>query len=315
MAAVGGGLVVFHSGIGYHDPGQLHVVDALTGELRYKVDVQGTPSHPTAINVMPLLVPNPANGTVMAYCADPYFLRAVRLGPTSGTVLWTQSLIIGGQDALPTMVGDSIVLEGCAYDVVTGERNQFYSPGPSSITVTYDSVRRNIYISRPDSPRSSLLAYRYTDNARIDFLWEYIGLGVGWDSVAIGPDGKIYSNADSLLLEFDPDTGAILRSVSGMFATYSVPSLTAGMIWTNSEDNTTPYDLQTFHPARTLPGGNFANGYGACGAFTDGYFVMDHGVLVGNRGSMCTPSPLHSPLIFLRACGSRPAITLASAVS
>ena len=291
------------------------MVDALTGELRYKVDVQGTPSHPTAINVMPLLVPNPANGTVMAYCADPYFLRAVRLGPTSGTVLWTQSLIIGGQDALPTMVGDSIVLEGCAYDVVTGERNQFYSPGPSSITVTYDSVRRNIYISRPDSPRSSLLAYRYTDNARIDFLWEYIGLGVGWDSVAIGPDGKIYSNADSLLLEFDPDTGAILRSVSGMFATYSVPSLTAGMIWTNSEDNTTPYDLQTFHPARTLPGGNFANGYGACGAFTDGYFVMDHGVLVGNRGSMCTPSPLHSPLIFLRACGSRPAITLASAVS
>jgi hypothetical protein len=285
MAAVAGGLVVFHSGSGQgYDPGQLYVLDAITGALRYKVDVRGNPNGPVPDNVMPLLVPNPADGTVMAYCADPYFLRAVQLGPTSGSVLWTQSLVIGGQFVLPTLVGNSIVLEARAYDVATGAWNQFYHTGSNVIPVAYDPVRRHIYISKDDSDGPSLTAYRYTSNEQIDFLWQHFGGGTGWDSVAIGPDGKVYSNADSLLVEIDPDTGATLRSVSGTFATYSVPSLTAGMIWTNSGYETTAYDLQTFQPARTFPGANFGNVYDACGAFTDGYFVMDRGVLVGNRG-------------------------------
>ena len=282
MAAVGGGLVVFHSGI-VNDAGQLYVLDAITGALRYKVDVRGTPTYPTSINVMPLLVPNPADGTVMAYCSDPHRLVAVRLGPTNGSILWTHGLATFNY-ALPTLVGNSIVIAGTAYDVDTGTPNLFLFMGGENKTVSYDSARRNIYISEFDSAGSSLRAYRYINNAQIDFLWQHFGPGVGWDSAAIGPDGKLYSNGDSHLVEIDPDTGALLRSVYGVFATDSVPSLTAGMIWTNSSRDTTAYDLHTFQPARTFPGANFANTYEASGAFTDGYFVLDHGVLVGNRG-------------------------------
>ena len=123
----------------------------LTGALRYKVPVM------LDINVMPLLVPNPADGTVMAYCTDYATVRAVRLGANSGSILWTQSGQFGGS-SMPTVVGNSIVLAGpgqfYAFDRDTGAPNHFHQGtvhGGGGTTVAYDSARQHIYVLELDS--------------------------------------------------------------------------------------------------------------------------------------------------------------------
>lgn len=289
--AVAGGLVVFHSGVGSNnDPGQLYVLDAITGAFRYKVDVQGNPPD-ASINRMPLLIPDPADGTVMAYCADSYTLRAVRLGPTSGSLVWTQAWP-PGTDAIPTLVGHSIVIAGpgqaCAYDLETGAPNCFFAGGVSGgggITVAYDAARRNIYVVADDYTVTALSAFRYTSNAQIEPLWERTGPGIGNGAVAIGPDGKVYAVAGSIV-EFDPDTGMTLRSVTSPWGSYLTPAITAGTIWmtAGSSSRTMAYDLSTFQLARSFPGDNFGNTYTSPGAFADGYAVLDHGIIVGSPG-------------------------------
>jgi outer membrane protein assembly factor BamB len=105
QAAVGGGLVVFHTGMYTAEAGQLYVLDATTGTLRYIV-----PGLSTDLTFMPLLVPNPADGTVMAYCGDPYSVRAVQLGQTGGSVLWTAYLNAPAW-ANVALVGDSMPMK------------------------------------------------------------------------------------------------------------------------------------------------------------------------------------------------------------
>lgn len=290
-AAVAGGLVVFHSGVGF-DPGQLYVLDAITGAFRYKVDVQGALTMPTSNTVMPLLVPNPADGTVMAYCTDPYALRAVRLGPTDGSLLWTQSWNYGSY-SIPTPVGHSIIVAGpghcSAFDIETGAPNHFYWStihGGGGTTVAYDSARNHIYSLVDDSPESTLSAFRYTSNSQIELLWQRSGPGIAHGSVAIGPGGKVYAAEGSTLIEVDPNTGATLRSAAGTFGGYMTPAITAGMVWTNvgMGYQTTAYALETLQPARSFPSGNFGSAYLSPGAFADGYAVLDYGIIVGLPG-------------------------------
>jgi hypothetical protein len=297
QAAVGGDLVVFHNGgLFESDAGELYVLDAPTGALRYKVaGVIDRSSGSGPPLMMPLLVPNPADGTIMAYCANGATIWGVRLGPSSGSIVWTQGGQFGGV-SMPTLVGNSIVVAGpgqfYAFDRATGTPNHFYQGtvhGGGGTTVAYDSVRQHIYVLEQANPpgqlsEQALTVFQYTSNAQIDFLWQRIGEGIGRGSVAIGPSGNVYVAGGSHLLELHPDTGATLRSVTGSFYTQLTPAITAGLIWANSAGRTTAYDLETMQPVRTLPEANSGSWYFSPGAFADGYFLMARGDTVFAKG-------------------------------
>ena len=315
-AAVGGGLVVFHGGspagsLGPPTPGaeQLIVLDAATGALRYKVpgifernDGTGPPGS------MPLLIPNPADGTVMAYYVEGATMWAVRLGPTSGAIVWKQSGIFG--NAIPTRVGNSIVVANAcrfyAFDQATGAANLFHQgtcTGGSGTTAAYDSARQQIYILQMATPpgtlssEQALTAYKYVSNSQIDFLWQRVGPGIGRGSVALGPTGNVYAAGAGLLLELNPATGATIRSVSGRFG--MTPAVTAGVLWVNLDgESTMAFDLETLRPLRTLNGGNGSGSstYSSVGAFADGYLVMIRGDAVIAKGfAVWVPSPTPLP--------------------
>ena len=313
QAAVGGGLVVFHGGMmapasSPPTPGanQLVVLDAATGALRYKVPVPGdrTPG------MMPLLVPNPADGTVMAYYATGDMVSGVRLGPSSGSVVWTQMGQFGGR-SIPTLVGSSIVVAGpCqfyAFDQMSGAPNHFHQGschGGGGTTVVYDSGRQHIYVleaaNAPGtiSSEQALTAFHYAGNAQIDFLWQRVGRGIGRGSVALGSSGNVYVTDYGLLLELNPGTGATIRSAPGTFQSQVTPAITADLFWASSGDGSTVvHDLETLQPRRTFSGGNDSSSmHSSVGAFADGYFVMSRGDNVFSKGFAVWAGPTAQPL-------------------
>jgi hypothetical protein len=307
-AAVGGGLVVFHGGVksssmGPPTPGaqQLLVLDAATGALRYKVSLPAEPNDSVGeIHMMPLLVPNPSDGTVMAYCNGLSTLWSVQLGPTNGSVVWKQRVGASefGAQSMPTLVEDALFIGGTnqlfAFDRISGtpifvdeDRR-----GGGARTAVYDAARGHIYTPGI----KGLSAFRYVSNAQIEFLWHRDGggeNGIGNSSIAIAPDGKIYVPGSGFhFYELDPDTGATLRSVPGSFGESIAPSITTGLLWMpNTDGSTRVYNLDTLQLVRTLPGYNNSGRYPGAGAFTDGYFLMARGDTVFAKGFDVWPNP------------------------
>ena len=287
---VGGGFVTF-VGTTFSDS-SLYVLDAVTGTLRYTVPILAQMG-----SVMPTVVRDPVTGHVTAFVADGARVSAVSLGAASGSVLWTQDGQFGG-DSIPTVVGRSIVLAGpgqyYAFDRATGAANHFWAGnvyGGGGSTVAYDATRHQFYVveSYNDSTRT-LSAYHYTDNAHITLLWQRTGEGVRSQSVAIGPTGKVYSAGASVIWELDPATGATLRSIPGSFE--GTPALTNNVLWIFGDGQTFAYDLVTLQLLRALNGGGFESSYRSPGAFTDGYFVLDYGDIVGSPSFDVYGSPL-----------------------
>ncbi len=300
QAAVGGGFVVFHGGVSGNGSGQLYVLNANTGAFLYNVAVPG------GIDVMPTIVSNPVTGAVTAYCADGSSLRAVSLGATSGSVVWTQTGSFGGS-SLPTVVGSSIVMAGpgqyYAFDQTTGTANHFHAgdvSGGGGVTVAYDAARRQFYVLEDYSGNvgNALTAYHYTDNGHIEMVWQKTGVGIGnGGSVAIGADGKVYAADMSRIVELDPTTGATLRFISGSFANGMTPALTNGVLWAFSGNQTVAYDLNSLQLLRALSGsrGSLNSAYDSPGAFADGYFALDYGTIVGSHGFDVYDAPVPEP--------------------
>ena len=300
-AAVGGGLVAFYGGV--KSPGsapptpgaqQLLVLDAATGTLRYKVSLPAEPNDSIGeIYMMPLLVPNPSDGTVMAYCNGLSTLWSVRLGPTSGSVVWKQQVGASefGAQSMPTLVEDALVIGGTnrvfAFDRISG--TPIFADedrrGGGAKTAAYDAARRHIYTPGI----RGLSAFRYVNNAQIEFLWHRDGggeNGIGNSSIAIAPNGNVFVPGSGFhFYELDPDTGATLRSVPGSFAGSIAPSITTGLLWMpNTDGYTRAYDLDTLELVRTLPGHNNSGRYPGAGAFVDGYFLIARGDTVFANG-------------------------------
>ncbi|MGE5213409.1 MAG: hypothetical protein ACM3NN_06935 [Nitrospirota bacterium] len=287
---VGGGFVTFVGTT--FTSSSLYVLDAVTGALRYTVPILAQTG-----SEMPTVVPNPVSGHVTAFVADGARVSAVSLGLASGTVLWTQDGQFGGQ-SIPTVVGSSIVLAGpgqyYAFDQATGSANHFWAGnvyGGGGSTVAYDATRHEFYVVEAyDDSTPVLSAYHYTDNAHITLLWQRTGDGVGSQSVAISPTGKVYSAGGSVIWELNPATGATLRSIPGSFA--GVPALTNNVLWIFGNGQTFAYDLVTLQLLRAFNGGGFESSYRSPGAFTNGYFVLDYGNIVGYPSFDVYGSPL-----------------------
>src|SRR6266404_7839621 len=101
---VGGGFVTFVGST--ISSSSLYVLDAITGALRYTVPIPEGP-----VSLMPTVVQDSISGNVTAFVAGYPYVSAVSLGPTSGSVLWTQ---LGDFccSSIPTVVGSSIILIG-----------------------------------------------------------------------------------------------------------------------------------------------------------------------------------------------------------
>lgn len=293
-AAVGGGLVVFYGGMTCSgcstptpDAKQLVVLDAATGALRYKVALPVEPNNPEETQAMPVLVPNPSDGTVMAYCAGSHTLWSVRLGPSSGSVLWKQPVF--GPYSMATLAEDAVVVGGVnqlfAFDRISGTPIVINSThGGGAKTPVYDAARRHIYAPGI----RGLSAFRYVNNAQIEFLWHRPGGGedgIGIGSIAIGPNGKVYVPSSGFhYFELDPDTGATLRSIPGKVGGSFAPSITKDLLCASNTDGVRVYDLETLQLVRTLPGYNSSDRFPGAGAFTDGYFLVAWGDNVFSPG-------------------------------
>ena len=296
---VGGGFVTFVGSTS--SSSALYVLDAITGTLRYTVSI---PEGLTSL--MPTVVQDPISGNVTAFVADGNEVSAVSLGPTSGSVLWTQTGNFGGS-SIPTIVGSSIVLAGpgqyYAFDQTTGAANHFWSGnivGGGGTTVAYDAARQQFYVRADyDDVTTALSAYEYTDNDHITLLWQRTDPSVGSvGSVAIGPTGNVYSAGYGFIWELDPATGTMLRSISGSFANSVTPALTNNVLWIYSEIQVFAYDLGTLQLLRAFNGsrGSSNGPYDSPGAFADGYFVLDYG---GKQSfdvySVPSPTPTPTP--------------------
>jgi hypothetical protein len=299
QAGIGGGFVTLVGSTA--SSSSLYVLDPITGTLRYTVPIPEGPG-----SLMPTIVQDPISGNVTAFVADGgSTVSAVSLGPVSGSVLWTQYGLFGGQ-SIPTVVGSSIVLAGpnqyYAFDRMTGAENHFWSGGGfggGGTTVAYDAARQQFYVLEDyDGTTPTLSAYHYTDNDHIRLLWHRTGAGVGGGgSAAIGPTGKVYSAGNSVIWELNPATGATLRFIPGSFASGVTPALTNNVLWISGEEQVFAYDLVTLQLSRAFNGsrGSLNTPYDGPGAFADGYFVLDYGVNYGSHSFDVYRAPTPSP--------------------
>ncbi|HEY7118638.1 MAG TPA: PQQ-binding-like beta-propeller repeat protein [Tepidisphaeraceae bacterium] len=283
------GLVVYQAEEQGTNAQKLFVLDAATGALKYTV------ASLSNIANAPTLYHNPSTGKLTAYVSNGGNVQAIQLDATSGTVLWTKSGSIGGA-SIPTVAGSSVVLAGpgqyYSFDINTGASNHFQSgniSGGGGTTVAYDPSRSQFYVMEDyNGATTALTAYHYTSNSTITQVWQKTGAGVdSGASVALGADGKIYSVDNSTLVERDPDTGNILRSLGGQtFANAVTPALTDGYLWAFGQNDTYVYDLASFTKVKTLPGsrGSLNSSYDAPGSFDDGHFLLDYGTIYNSPG-------------------------------
>jgi hypothetical protein len=291
QAAYGGGLVAFGSGSDATTGFKLSVLDAATGTAKYDVTLGISPS------VMPLMVPE-SNGTVTAYVMNSGTLKAVSLGASSGSVLWTAT----GQYSsfmMPTLAGSSVVVANAgnyyAYDRSTGTVNHFQTPGASGIGTTpaYDATRALLYILAGYSgTTTAITAYHYASNGSITQAWQYTGVGVkDGNSVAIGPNGDIYSVDNTTLVELSSVDGHVVRSLPGQsFANGLTPIISGNTLWTfnpnGANSKTIGYDLTSLNVVASLPfsRGDELTAYSSAGAADDLHFLTASTTTFGQNG-------------------------------
>ena len=280
QAAYGNGLVAVSTGINGTDQGDLVVLDAATGYLKYTVNL-GFEAN------LPVLVPG-SNGTTTAYVANGSTLDAVSLGANSGSILWSASGEFGGA-SIPTVVGNNTVVlaspgQYYAINASTGAINNFHSAnifGGGGDTVVFDAAHNELYVKDQYNQNTfALTAYSFGGNYNsITQLWQDTGSGIGNEGqVALDANGNVYTNDYSKLVEIDHNTGAILRSITGPEFTFngSAPPLIAGNTLWSLGTQTDAYDLSTLDMIGSFPGdqGNQFSPEPGAGAVDDSHFIV-----------------------------------------
>src|SRR5205823_2307555 len=144
------------------------------------------------------------------------------------------------------------------------------------------------YVKEAFNDGSTVLsAYRYTDNNHITLMWQRTGDGIGnGSSVAIGPNGFVYSAGSTVIWELDPVTGNTLRFIPGSFASGMTPALNNGVLWAFSDTQVLAYDLANLQLVRAFNGsrGSLNSAYDGPGALINGHFLLDYGNIFGSKG-------------------------------
>lgn len=222
----------------------LHVLDATTGAERYTVQVPGSDGQVT-------LGSNSATGQQVAYVHDGVGpVTAVRLGDTSGTLLWS-STPLDSPLAAPTAAEGAVIVASAgqyyAIDPSTGTATQFRTgklTGGFGYHTVVDSVRQEVYIAGA----AGLAAYRFAGGA-VTPLWETAGVGPNEGSpVTLGPDGSIYAVNGTTLMKLDPADGHVVKSVAGVNTAVSAPLLTRDFLWNFGATGASGIDVYAYRP-------------------------------------------------------------------
>lgn len=272
----GAGLVCFVTG------GRLQVLDAVSGNLKYTVALIGGSN-----GQMPTIHEDSESGDVSAYVYAGSHMKAIDLGATEGQIRWSQ-FASANDFSIPTIVGDSVVVSGYAFDRATGAANRFDTRSIGT-TVSYDENLRQLYVVAwvDNTLGYGVTAYSYKGNDSITQLWQSTGAGISRASVAIGPGGHLYAVDSTTIIELDPTTGNVLRSLGGQSLVGGVaPIISEGFLWTSSKDEILVYDLLTFSHHRTLPTsrGGLNPTFDSPGAMDDSHFIIDYGTTFQQPG-------------------------------
>jgi outer membrane protein assembly factor BamB len=266
----------FDSGGIFYDT--LSVLNRKTGQFLYKVVLP----FKYAL-VESVLDRDPRSGEVVAYCngGDYGTIVAVRLGKTAGRVLWTEYGDFGGQ-SLPTVIQDSVVIfgggSGTALDRATGAQNVFFvdSAGNSNsgAPAVYNSRRKDFYVKLDYEVQGEtrVMAFHYNSQNSIEPLWTRITpLSQEGGTVAIGPEGNLYSVASNELAIIDPNDGSTIQSVPFPFLFGCSPVITRGVVWVYSPTQTYAYDARTLQLLRVFDvSPPIYRGFDPVGAFVSG---------------------------------------------
>jgi hypothetical protein len=268
---------------------RLFVRDAETGAQRYFVPITD------AFVAMPTLNREPS-GQLVAYVCSGSRLAAVALNDASGSVSWERTGNYGGQ-CIPAIVGESVIVASpdhfYAYRRTNGSVNAFQNGGGSGgggNSVVYDEARGKLYVTESiNGTFDALTAYNYVDNATITFAWQRTGTANGIrnaGSVAIAPDGRIYTNSASVIAILDPADGHTLLSRNLSLANGSAPMLSDGYVWVFDSNQTLILDMETLSTVHMIPGsrGSLNTAYKGIGGLGDGNFLLDYGRIVDRPG-------------------------------
>ena len=185
--------------------------------------------------------------------------------------------------------------------------NQFLDEpfsGGGGTTVAFDSARNHFYVKEPT--RDWLIAFSYTNNSNITQLWQYSTTNTTGGSVAIGVDGRVYAGgAHSQLVELDPASGHVLRSLDGINLAMNIaPTLSANLVSVDGDGSTDIYDLDAFSHVMSLSGsrGDANSPYNSPGAVFDLGFAIHYGTGSSEYGFdvYLVPEP---PAVLLAAVG------------
>ena len=261
----------------------LSVLDRKTGQFLYKVVLpfEYALAEPT-------LDRDPQSGDVIAYCNGGSYgmLVTVRLDETGGDDLWTE---VGdfGPNSIPTVIEDSVVMfgggSGTALDRATGAQNVFFvnfaGNSNGGAPAVYNSQRKDFYVKLDYSVQgeSRVMAFHYNSQDSIEPLWTRITPFIQkGGTVAIGPEGNLYSVGSNELVIIDPSDGSTIQSVPFLFVNGCTPALTRGVIWVYSETQTYAYDSGSLELRRVFDGSaGFYFGFDPVGGFVSGTAALN----------------------------------------
>ena len=270
----------------------LSVLNRKTGQFLYTVVL------PSKFALADLTVDrDPQSGDVIAYCngGGSGTLVAVHLGRSGGNYLWTE---VGdfGSNSIPTPIEDSLVMfgngSGTAFDRATGAQNVFFVDSASNSNdgapAVYNSQRKDFYVKLDYSVQgeSKVMAFHYNSHDSIEPLWTrttpYSQFG---GTVAIGPEGNLYSVGSNKLAIIDPNDGSTIQSVPFPFVNGCNPVLTRGVVWVYSDTRTYACDSRTLELLRVFDGSaGFNHGFEPLGAFVSDTAALN----IHNCTRVCT---------------------------
>ena len=290
LMAIAGDLLVldgFEFGDIFQDT--LSVLNRRTGELLYKLRLP----FEYALTE-PVLARDPQGEGVLAICnGGNGKIVAFRLDKTGGHHLWKARGDFTYY-SLPAVVEDSVVVfgggSGTALDRETGAQNVFFVdlPGGNGGTpAVYNPQRKDLYVKLDYSGEgvTRVWAFHYNSHDSIEPLWTRVTpVGQFGGTVAIGPEGNLYSVGSNELAIIDPNDGSTIKSVPYLVEIGSNAILTRGVLWVYSWTQTFAYDASTLEllrvfdiapPATAIPA--------SLGAFASGTAAI-------NTGSSCAPT-------------------------
>jgi hypothetical protein len=310
LLAVGGGYLVATGDdvVGSNAVPFMQVYNAATGAPLYSMNVGIRAFSAVVIETdttTSLPVAYLANGTGN--------IAAVRLGPSSGTLLWSASGI-SNAPGIPAILGDYLILTGgrkYAINRTTGAVTQFGTPDATTggtYNPVVDAAHNRLYFNNA----GTLRAYGVSGNTFTD-LWQATGtangIGTAGESIALDANGFLYSNSNSTLAKIDPATGNVVASVAGNFSTFATPIVTSNSIYAfgpnanGFNQSVLAYDLNTLSFIAKYPA-DFASAtaYNGKSAISDNYLIFDDsagaGKLTAFQGTS-VPEPAASALLLL----------------